>query len=81
MEAGRLGVGEFAFPGALRDQLVAAILNGAKTTTTGLLDDYKRDDEPLPRPGDRSSAPRHWISPRCCARPGPRRTANKRMPR
>jgi uncharacterized protein YhfF len=53
MEAGRISVGEFAFPGALRDQLVAAVLNGAKTTTTGLLDDYKRDDEPLPRPGDR----------------------------
>jgi uncharacterized protein YhfF len=53
MEAGRISVGEFAFPGALRDQLVAAVLSGAKTTTTGLLDDYKRDDEPLPRPGDR----------------------------
>jgi uncharacterized protein YhfF len=53
MEAGRLSVGEFAFPGPLRDQLVAAILSGAKTTTTGLLDDYERDGEPLPRPGDR----------------------------
>jgi hypothetical protein len=37
MEAGRLSVGEFAFPGLLRDQLVAAIVGGAKTTTTGLL--------------------------------------------
>jgi uncharacterized protein YhfF len=46
-------VGEFAFPGPLRDQLVAAILSGAKTTTSGLLSDYQRDDEPLPRPGDR----------------------------
>jgi uncharacterized protein YhfF len=53
MEAGRLFVGEFAFPGPLRDQLVAAILDGTKTTTTGLLDDYERDREPLPRPGDR----------------------------
>jgi uncharacterized protein YhfF len=53
MGAGRLSVGEFAFPGPLRDQLVAAILDGAKTTTTGLLDDYERDGEPLPRPGDR----------------------------
>ena len=53
MEAGRISVGEFAFPGPLRDQLVAAVLSGAKTTTTGLLDDYKRDGEPLPRPGDR----------------------------
>lgn len=49
----RLGVGEFAFPGPLRDQLVAAILTGAKTTTTGLLADYELDAEPLPRPGDR----------------------------
>lgn len=53
MEAGRLGVGEFAFPGPLRDQLVAAIVDGTKTTTTGLLEDYERDGEPLPRPGDR----------------------------
>jgi len=53
MEAGRLSVGEFAFPGPLRDRLVAAILAGAKTTTTGLADDYERDGEPLPRPGDR----------------------------
>jgi uncharacterized protein YhfF len=53
MDAGRLSVGEFAFPGPLRDRLVAAILDGAKTTTTGLLDDYERDGEPLPRPRDR----------------------------
>ena len=53
MEAGRLGVGEFAFPGPLRDQLIAAILDGTKTTTTGLVDDYERDGEPVPRPGDR----------------------------
>jgi hypothetical protein len=52
MAAGRLGLGEFAFPGPLRDQLVGAILDGAKTTTTGLLDDYARDGEPLARPGD-----------------------------
>jgi uncharacterized protein YhfF len=53
MEAGRLSVGEFAFPGPLRDQLVAAILDGTKTTTTGLAEDYEREREPLPRPGDR----------------------------
>jgi uncharacterized protein YhfF len=52
-EPGRLAVGEFAFPGPLRDQLVAAIIAGAKTTTTGLLADYELDAEPLPRPGDR----------------------------
>jgi len=53
MQGGRLSVGEFAFPGPLRDQLVAAILDGTKTTTTGLLGDYERDGEPLPQPGDR----------------------------
>jgi uncharacterized protein YhfF len=53
MTSGRLSVGEFAFPGPLRDQLVAAILSGAKTTTSGLLIGYERDGEPLPHPGDR----------------------------
>jgi uncharacterized protein YhfF len=53
MTPSRLSVGEFAFPGSLRDQLVAAILAGAKTTTSGLLIGYERDGEPLPRPGDR----------------------------
>jgi uncharacterized protein YhfF len=53
MEAARLSIGEFAFPGPLRDQLVAAILDGTKTTTTGLVEDYEREGEPLPRPGDR----------------------------
>ncbi|MGK5442087.1 ASCH domain-containing protein [Micromonospora sp. URMC 105] len=45
---------EFAFPGPLRDQLVAAVLAGAKTSTTGLLQDYERDGEPLPVVGERS---------------------------
>src|ERR1017187_5017771 len=48
-----LPVAEFAFPGPLRDQLVAAILAGAKTTTSGLVADYDHEEEPLPRPGDR----------------------------
>jgi uncharacterized protein YhfF len=51
MPAGDLPVIEFAFPGPLRDQLVAAILTGEKTTTTGLLADYERENEPLPAPG------------------------------
>jgi uncharacterized protein YhfF len=42
---------EFAFPGPLRDQLVAAILSGAKTSTTGLLAGYQMDDDPLPTVG------------------------------
>ena len=42
---------EFAFPGPLRDQLVAAILSGAKTSTSGLLLEYVLENEPLPRAG------------------------------
>lgn len=45
---------EFAFPGPLRDQLVAAILNGSKTSTTALLVDYEHEGEPLPEVGSRS---------------------------
>ncbi|THV30237.1 ASCH domain-containing protein [Glycomyces paridis] len=45
---------EFAFPGPLRDRLVAAILDGAKTSTTGLLLDYELEGEPLPTVGERS---------------------------
>ncbi|MEU5937684.1 ASCH domain-containing protein [Micromonospora sp. NPDC047548] len=45
---------EFAFPGPLRDQLVAAVLSGAKTSTTGLLQDHELDGEPLPVVGNRS---------------------------
>ncbi|MEU3903627.1 ASCH domain-containing protein [Streptomyces goshikiensis] len=42
------------FPGPLRDQLVAAVLSGAKTATTGLLPEYEAEGEPLPVPGERS---------------------------
>jgi uncharacterized protein YhfF len=42
---------EFAFPGRLRDQLVAAALSGAKTATTGLVLEYERENEPLPEVG------------------------------
>ncbi|WP_243867004.1 ASCH domain-containing protein [Actinophytocola oryzae] len=44
-----LPVAEFAFPGPLRDRLVAAILSGAKTTTSALL----LPDEPVPVAGQR----------------------------
>jgi uncharacterized protein YhfF len=47
-------VAEFAFPGPLRDQLVAAILDGTKTSTTALAIGYEREREPLPGPGERS---------------------------
>jgi uncharacterized protein YhfF len=50
-----LPVAEFAFPGPLRDQLVAAILAGDKTTTTGLVADYEHEGEPLPYPGLRQA--------------------------
>ncbi|GAA3774973.1 ASCH domain-containing protein [Micromonospora maritima] len=44
---------EFAFPGPLRDRLVAAVRDGSKTGTTGLLQDYEIEGEPLPTPGSR----------------------------
>ena len=50
-----LPVAEFAFPGPLRDQLVAAILSGAKTSTSGLLLGYERENEPLPEVGQLSA--------------------------
>ncbi|MFE2726794.1 ASCH domain-containing protein [Kitasatospora sp. NPDC059327] len=50
-----LRVAEFAFPGPLRDQLVAAVLSGAKTSTTGLVADYEQENEPLPRVGVHSA--------------------------
>ena len=57
-----LPLAEFAFPGPLRDALVAAILDGSKTSTTSLALQYDgggQNDgdgggETLPRPGDRS---------------------------
>ncbi|MFK8907368.1 ASCH domain-containing protein [Streptomyces sp. YS-3] len=44
---------EFAFPGPLRDQLVAAVIDGSKTSTTGLLLGYEHAKEPLPSVGSR----------------------------
>ncbi|WIY05690.1 ASCH domain-containing protein [Amycolatopsis mongoliensis] len=44
---------EFAFPGPLRDKLVAAILDGSKTTTSGLLREYELSGEALPLVGER----------------------------
>lgn len=46
---------ELAFPGPLRDQLVAAVLAGAKTSTTGLLAGYEAEREALPEPGQRAA--------------------------
>jgi uncharacterized protein YhfF len=44
---------EFAFPGPLRDALVAAILRGEKTSTTGLVAEYEHYGEELPWVGER----------------------------
>jgi len=46
---------EFAFPGPLRDQLVAAIVAGEKTSTSSLLVQYDADDEELPVVGSRGT--------------------------
>lgn len=46
---------EFAFPGPLRDQLVALVLAGTKTTTTGLRQDYEIEGEELPVAGTRAA--------------------------
>jgi uncharacterized protein YhfF len=50
-----LPAAEFGFPGPLRDRLVAAILSGAKTSTSGLMVAYEREDEPLPEAGQLSA--------------------------
>ncbi|MFE0738170.1 ASCH domain-containing protein [Streptomyces sp. NPDC058855] len=44
-----------AFPGPLRDQLVAAVLRGEKVSTTGLLVEYEIEGEELPPVGERSA--------------------------
>ncbi|RLU81531.1 RNA-binding protein [Streptomyces griseocarneus] len=46
---------EFAFPGALRDRLVAAVLAGEKTATTSLLAEYECEGESLSHPGERQA--------------------------
>lgn len=46
-----LPVMELVFPGPLRDQLVAAVPAGRKTTTSGLVADYEHEGSPLPRRG------------------------------
>jgi uncharacterized protein YhfF len=44
---------EFGFPGRLRDQLVAAILRGEKTSTSGLYAEYEEEGSSPPEPGER----------------------------
>ena len=50
IDLANIPVGEYAFPGPLRDALVSAILSGEKTSTTALVEEYTRSGEPLPSP-------------------------------
>ena len=54
VDLGSLPRAEFAFPGPLRDKLVSAILDGSKTTTSSLVEEYQRTDESLPIVGNLS---------------------------
>ena len=58
-------IGEYAFPGRLRDQLIEAILDGEKTTTTSLVEEYNATGEPLPTPGDREIMVNSDGTPNC----------------
>ena len=53
-EVAHLPTTDFGFAGPLRDQLNAAILAGAKTSTTSLVLEYRLDDEPFPEVGRRA---------------------------
>jgi uncharacterized protein YhfF len=44
---------EFAFPGPIRDGLVALVLSGEKTATSSLLVEWEMENEPLPTVGER----------------------------
>lgn len=48
-----LGIVQFGFPGELRDQLVGAVLDGSKTSTTGVVASYEHEAEALPEVGER----------------------------
>ena len=50
-----MDIAEFGFPGPLRDRLVAAILDGTKTSTSSLLLGHERLGEALPTVGRRSA--------------------------
>lgn len=50
LDLSSIPIGEYAFPGPLRDALVSAILSGEKTSTAALVEEYARSGEPLPSP-------------------------------
>ncbi len=52
-EYAALPIAEFAFPGELRDRLVAAVLAGHKTTTSCLYVEFEQAGEEPPEAGDR----------------------------
>ena len=54
-DRGEFQIAEFGFPGALRDQLIAAILAGAKTSTSSTLVEYSIEDEQLPIIGNKQT--------------------------
>ena len=68
-----LPLAEFAFPGPLRDALVAAILDGTKTSTTSLAVDLQHAHDSssgaLPRRRVKGSSP--GTTPRSGAESGP----------
>lgn len=51
----KLPISEYAFPGPLRDRLVAAIVAGEKTATTSLVVQYEHEGERLPQVDDRAT--------------------------
>lgn len=51
-EMARIPKDEFAYPGPVRDALVAAILAGRKTSTAGLYREFEIFDEEVPKAGD-----------------------------
>lgn len=48
-------LGEYAFPGPLRDALVSAILDGSKTTTSSLFVEYGFDERSVAAVGSREA--------------------------
>jgi uncharacterized protein YhfF len=54
-DADELPIAQFGFPGPLREQLVAAIRDGSKTSTTSTVIEYSVEDEPFPEVGQRQA--------------------------
>lgn len=61
-------LGEYAFPGPLRDQLVDAIRSGKKTATASLFEEHHRFEVPLPQVGDLEVVIDSYGKPACITR-------------